>query len=116
MRPAYSSTASSQLTISLRRSWVGLFSVLFLHRRLTRAQWVALGVIMLGVGIVGAASLIQDKNPATQPEAESADKGVSPLVGVGLVLLAQVFSACRPRFPPRHSADFSSRLQPRRSS
>ncbi|CDR42857.1 hypothetical protein NBRC10512_006663 [Rhodotorula toruloides] len=73
--------------------WVGLFSVLFLHRRLTRAQWVALGVIMLGVGIVGAASLIQDKNPATQPEAEGAEKDVSPLVGVGLVLLAQVFTA-----------------------
>ncbi|GEM09544.1 integral membrane protein, nucleotide-sugar transporter [Rhodotorula toruloides] len=73
--------------------WVGLFSVLFLHRRLTRAQWIALGVIMLGVGIVGAASLIQDKNPAAQPEAESAEKDVSPLVGVGLVLLAQVFTA-----------------------
>ncbi|BGP29944.1 hypothetical protein JCM10296v2_001696 [Rhodotorula toruloides] len=73
--------------------WVGLFSVLFLHRRLTRAQWVALGVIMLGVGIVGAASLVQDKIPATQPEAESAEKDVSPLVGVGLVLLAQVFTA-----------------------
>ncbi|GAA5904595.1 hypothetical protein JCM8208_004825 [Rhodotorula glutinis] len=70
--------------------WVGVFSVVFLKRDLTRAQWVALVVCMFGVGVVGSSSLIgNDKGP----EAASEDAGVSPLVGVALVLVAQVFTA-----------------------
>ena len=70
--------------------WVGVFSVVFLKRDLTRAQWVALVVCMFGVGVVGSSSLIgNDKGP----EAASEDAGVSPLVGVALVLVAQIFSA-----------------------
>ncbi|BGP45923.1 hypothetical protein JCM10450v2_001758 [Rhodotorula kratochvilovae] len=70
--------------------WVGVFSVVFLKRTLTRAQWVALVVCMFGVAVVGSSSLIgNDKNP----EATSEDAGVSPLVGVALVLVAQIFTA-----------------------
>ncbi|GAA5837575.1 hypothetical protein JCM9279_006795 [Rhodotorula babjevae] len=70
--------------------WVGVFSVVFLKRDLTRAQWVALVVCMFGVGVVGSSSLIgNDKGP----EAASEDAGVSPLVGVALVLVAQIFTA-----------------------
>ncbi|GAA6029301.1 hypothetical protein JCM8097_003611 [Rhodosporidiobolus ruineniae] len=71
--------------------WVGVFSVLFLGRTLTRAQWVSLAVCMLGVAVVGAASLIG--NEANKPETEAAEGSVSPLVGVGLILVAQIFTA-----------------------
>lgn len=78
-------------------SWVGVFSVIFLKRTLTRAQWVALVVCMAGVGIVGASSLIGNGTDADGPETASEDQGVSPLVGVALVLVAQIFSASRRR-------------------
>ncbi|GAA6055739.1 hypothetical protein JCM3770_006133 [Rhodotorula araucariae] len=70
--------------------WVGVFSVVFLKRTLTRAQWVALVVCMFGVAVVGSSSLIGNEK---SPEAASEDAGVSPLVGVALVLVAQVFTA-----------------------
>ncbi|GAA6004699.1 hypothetical protein JCM10207_000986 [Rhodosporidiobolus poonsookiae] len=71
--------------------WVGLFSVIFLKRTLTRAQWVALAVCMAGIAVVGAASLV---GSGAQPEQEAAAEGsVSPLVGVMLVLVAQIFTA-----------------------
>lgn len=73
------------------RSWVGIFSVVFLHRRLTRAQWVALVVCVFGVAVVGSSSLI-GKEPA-EPEAQAEDGSVSPLVGIALILVAQLFSA-----------------------
>ncbi|TNY23696.1 hypothetical protein DMC30DRAFT_414022 [Rhodotorula diobovata] len=73
--------------------WVGVFSVIFLKRTLTRAQWVALVVCMAGVGIVGASSLIGNGTDADGPETASEDQGVSPLVGVAFVLVAQIFTA-----------------------
>ncbi|BGP13750.1 hypothetical protein JCM10213_006419 [Rhodosporidiobolus nylandii] len=73
--------------------WVGLFSVVFLKRTLTRAQWVSLAVCMLGVAIVGvAASSDGEKAPDSEVEAED-ETAVSPLVGVALVLVAQIFTA-----------------------
>ncbi|GAA5932853.1 uncharacterized protein JCM15063_002224 [Sporobolomyces koalae] len=71
--------------------WVGVFSVLFLNRKLDRAQWTALGVCMLGVAVVGSSSLIGPK-PVEATVAEDA-AAVSPLVGVLLILLAQIFTA-----------------------
>ncbi|GAA5848211.1 hypothetical protein JCM8547_004445 [Rhodosporidiobolus lusitaniae] len=72
--------------------WVGVFSVIFLKRQLTRAQWVSLGVCMLGVAIVGAASIV-GADPKPSPETTEKEGTVSPLVGVGLVLVAQIFTA-----------------------
>ncbi|GAA5986724.1 hypothetical protein JCM11641_007753 [Rhodosporidiobolus odoratus] len=74
--------------------WVGLFSVVFLERTLTRAQWVSLGVCMLGVAIVGvAASIGNQPAPSSDVKGAAEDGGVSPLVGVALVLIAQIFTA-----------------------
>lgn len=75
--------------------WVGIFSVLFLGRKLARAQWLALATVMTGIAIVGASSLLGAKPlpdaPASVVEEEAA--AVSPLLGVGLVLVAQLFTA-----------------------
>ncbi|GAA5978419.1 hypothetical protein JCM10908_004347 [Rhodotorula pacifica] len=71
--------------------WVGIFSVVFLRRRLTRAQWVALVVCVFGVAVVGSSSLI-GRGPS-EPEAQAEDGTVSPLVGIALILVAQLFTA-----------------------
>ncbi|GAA5934014.1 hypothetical protein JCM1841_002050 [Sporobolomyces salmonicolor] len=74
--------------------WVGVFSVIFLGRKLNRAQWTALAVCMAGVAVVGSSSLIGPKPDAHGPdEAVEEAPSVSPLVGVLLVLLAQIFTA-----------------------
>ncbi|GAA6063832.1 hypothetical protein JCM10212_003994 [Sporobolomyces blumeae] len=70
--------------------WVGVFSVIFLNRKLDRAQWTALAVCMIGVAIVGSSSLIGVE--PVEPAAE-AEPAVSPLVGVLLILVAQLFTA-----------------------
>ncbi|GAA5862185.1 hypothetical protein JCM3774_004814 [Rhodotorula dairenensis] len=71
--------------------WVGIFSVVFLRRRLTRAQWVALVVCVFGVAVVGSSSLIGHK--PSEPETQAEDGTVSPLVGIALILVAQLFTA-----------------------
>ncbi|GAA5822778.1 hypothetical protein JCM11251_004378 [Rhodosporidiobolus azoricus] len=81
-----------QMTRGALVLWVGLFSVIFLKRTLTRAQWVALAVCMLGVGVVGAASLTGN-DPKEPSEAAEREGGVSPIVGFALVLVAQLFTA-----------------------
>ncbi|KAL7007163.1 hypothetical protein EMMF5_003389 [Cystobasidiomycetes sp. EMM_F5] len=70
--------------------WVGLFSVLFLHRQLPAAQWCSLVVVMLGVAVVGLSNVVSPKPaPENQPEV---DVGKA-IIGACLVLFAQVFTA-----------------------
>ncbi|KAK4053071.1 hypothetical protein OIV83_001806 [Microbotryomycetes sp. JL201] len=69
--------------------WVGVFSVIFLNRKLTRAQWVALGTVMAGIAVVGASSLIAPAEPAID-KADTAEEATSPLIGVMLIVTAQV--------------------------
>ncbi|GAA5894748.1 hypothetical protein JCM6882_006671 [Rhodosporidiobolus microsporus] len=82
-----------QMTRGALVLWVGLFSVVFLKRSLTRAQWVALGVCMLGVGIVGAASLVGNSGKEPSESTTAEEGSVSPIVGFLLVLVAQIFTA-----------------------
>ncbi|KAI5478577.1 5-methyltetrahydropteroyltriglutamate-homocysteine S-methyltransferase [Pseudohyphozyma bogoriensis] len=76
--------------------WVGVFSVVFLKRQLAKAQWIALATVMLGVAVVGLSSVV---GGGGKKEVESAGEGAEgekdPLVGVLLILVAQVFE-----FPP----------------
>jgi drug/metabolite transporter (DMT)-like permease len=41
--------------------WVGLFSVIFLRRRLSASQWASLLLVMLGVMIVGLSGALRDR-------------------------------------------------------
>ncbi|KAL9111890.1 MAG: hypothetical protein Q9227_003740 [Pyrenula ochraceoflavens] len=58
-----------QMTRGALVLFVGLFSVLFLHRKLHPFHWFALFVVVLGVAIVGLAGALfpGDKNPAHPP-------------------------------------------------
>ncbi|KAM0792463.1 hypothetical protein ACM66B_005138 [Microbotryomycetes sp. NB124-2] len=69
--------------------WVGVFSVIFLHRKLTRAQWVALATVMAGIAVVGASSLIGSAETSIDKE-DAAEEPANPLIGVMLVVTAQV--------------------------
>ena len=60
-----------QMTRGALVLFVGLFSVLFLHRKLYLYQWSALFIVVLGVAIVGLAGAIAP-NPQAQPEPKTA--------------------------------------------
>lgn len=70
--------------------FVGLFSVLFLGRRLARAQWMALATVMLGVAVVGFSSVGGAKTQIESFAAASGGEEADPLLGVCLILVAQI--------------------------
>ena len=76
--------------------FVGLFSVLFLGRRLSGSQWGALTTVMLGVAIVGLSGALRptqppgDVEPAMVPDAPDPAKVA---LGIGIILFAQMFTA-----------------------
>ena len=95
-----------QMTRGALVLFVGLFSVIFLKRVLYPFQWLALFVVVLGVGIVGlAGALFKDPPPddrikAAHALAASQTKGMgdlppalSTIIGVLLIAFAQVFTA-----------------------
>ena len=96
-----------QMTRGALVLFVGLFSVLFLKRKLYFYHWLSLVVVVLGVGLVGLAGAIfsGDKNehafPGTDPELLSrglqirdADPAVvNTIIGIFLIAFAQVFTA-----------------------
>lgn len=68
--------------------FVGLFSVLFLGRRLPLEQWLSLFVVMSGIAVVGLS------NALSTPSSPSAEADVGKAVaGAALVLFAQIFAA-----------------------
>ena len=71
-----------QMTRGALVLFVGLFSVIFLKRKLYLYQWSALFIVVLGVALVGLAGAIA-KNPQAQPEPSS-------LVKTGLLALRAV--------------------------
>lgn len=75
--------------------WVGVFSVIFLGRKLAKAQWLALATVMAGIAVVGASSLIGPKptEESLLSTLSSSPSSVSPLVGVALIFVAQLFTA-----------------------
>lgn len=110
-------TAASiyQMTRGALVLFVGLFSVIFLRRKLGLWKWVSLVIVVLGVALVGLAGVIA-KDEKAVPKAvhdgteigqlahlemmtlgaraeENPDLAVQTLVGVLLIALAQVFTA-----------------------
>ena len=102
-----------QMTRGALVLFVGLFSVLFLHRKLYLYQWFALFVVVFGVAIVGLAGAIAP-NPQAQPEprttvesgllfiraasdqvhaAARTPEAVQTILGVLMIAGAQIFTA-----------------------
>lgn len=87
-----------QMTRGALVLFVGLFSVVFLHRKLHLFQWLSLVGVVTGVAIVGLAGAIQpDKKHAAGPESIEAagiDEGaLRVLIGVLMIAGAQIFTA-----------------------
>lgn len=94
-----------QMTRGALVLFVGLFSVIFLHRKLHLYQWSALVIVVVGVAIVGLAgalfsgdsghdisqnvshAMVQARVVARTPEA------VQTIIGVLLIAAAQIFTA-----------------------
>ncbi|BCS27388.1 putative nucleotide-sugar transporter [Aspergillus puulaauensis] len=99
-----------QMTRGALVLFVGLFSVLFLHRKLYLYQWLALFIVVLGVALVGlAGALFGDKqgHDITQESVVAAAQSatleiravaqtpetVRAVIGVLLIAAAQIFTA-----------------------
>ncbi|KAK9366526.1 hypothetical protein V1509DRAFT_629715 [Lipomyces kononenkoae] len=87
-----------QMTRGALVLFVGLFSVIFLGRRLELRQWTALGVVVLGVFIVGLSGVIYA--PDATPDGDIPDDTmrepnsfVQVALGVFIIALAQIFTA-----------------------
>lgn len=98
-----------QMTRGALVLFVGLFSVLFLRRKLHLYQWSALIVVVLGVGIVGLAGALAP-NPQAKPDPNPAlhllraaaqhatttaqtPEALQTIIGVLLIAGAQIFTA-----------------------
>jgi hypothetical protein len=97
-----------QMTRGALVLFVGLFSVLFLRRRLFLYQWLALVIVVLGVAIVGLSGALFGGNQGHDPEdavhtvvqlardvhtAARTPEAVKALIGVLLIAAAQIFTA-----------------------
>ena len=101
-----------QMTRGALVLFVGLFSVVFLRRRIRAHQWFALFVVVLGVALVGLAGAIQ-KHPQAKPapgeasagarlrllvrdvgeQIDVGDEALQTVLGVLMIAGAQIFTA-----------------------
>ncbi|ETW85486.1 hypothetical protein HETIRDRAFT_60903 [Heterobasidion irregulare TC 32-1] len=104
----YTPVSIYQMTRGALVLFVGILSVLFLHRRLWLYQWISLITVMAGVSLVGfSGSLIKDSlhetvtsllnatAPSDGPVAEPIEQpeATRVLIGVFFILFAQIFTA-----------------------
>lgn len=89
-----------QMTRGALVLFVGLFSVMFLRRRLYLFQWLSLVGVVIGVGIVGLAGAIQPdpKHAASGVGAAGGDEllgadALRVIMGVLMIAGAQIFTA-----------------------
>jgi len=103
----YTPVSIYQMTRGALVLFVGILSVIFLHRRLWLYQWLSLVTVMAGVSLVGfSGSLIKDTVneivtnaiPAIRsaaPEPIEKPEATKVLIGVFFILFAQVFTAAQ---------------------
>ncbi|KFY37966.1 hypothetical protein V494_04578 [Pseudogymnoascus sp. VKM F-4513 (FW-928)] len=96
-----------QMTRGMLVIWVGIFSVVFLKKKLYFFQWSALATVVLGVTLVGLAGSLQAEDvtkPASVLEGAknaaviisrvaSTPDAISTMIGVFLIAGAQIFTA-----------------------
>ncbi|KAI2630461.1 hypothetical protein GGS21DRAFT_202441 [Xylaria nigripes] len=89
-----------QMTRGALVLFVGLFSVIFLHRKLHLFQWLSLVGVVLGVAVVGLAGAIQPDSKANGTSLMTltmddpvASEAVRVILGVVLIAGAQIFTA-----------------------
>lgn len=97
-----------QMTRGMLVLWVGLFSVIFLRKRLHLYQWFALFTVVLGVSLVGLAGALYSEDDSTKGSSAgeiaqnavalikrtaNAPETVETIVGIFLIAGAQIFTA-----------------------
>lgn len=84
-----------QMTRGALVLFVGLFSVVFLHRRLHLFQWLSLIGVVLGVAVVGLAGAIWPDKPVTSSESDEGGLSHAAMAVIGVLLIAgaQIFTA-----------------------
>ncbi|KAI7977930.1 hypothetical protein EIK77_009470 [Talaromyces pinophilus] len=98
-----------QMTRGALVLFVGLFSVLFLRRKLYLYQWFALVIVVLGVAIVGLSGALFGHDQGHEPESGISDamlrfardvdttartpEAIRVIIGVLLIAAAQIFTA-----------------------
>lgn len=88
-----------QMTRGALVLFVGVFSVLFLHRRLHMFQWIALTGVVIGVAIVGLAGALEPVPDNAPTNLISSGSYTYPtgvlqtIIGVFLIAFAQLFTA-----------------------
>lgn len=70
-----------------------IFSILFLNRKMYVFNWLGLGLCVIGVCMVGIASVMGDKGSSSSDGDEAGPEGM--LIGMSLVLLGQVVQAAQ---------------------
>ncbi|KAF9345792.1 hypothetical protein BGX26_002733 [Mortierella sp. AD094] len=77
--------------------FTGLLSVIFLGRRLLAFEWFALFTIVMGIATVGLASVVSKKDAPivgdSEPDSDEAIQAAKAVLGIFLVLFAQIFTA-----------------------
>ena len=99
--------------------FVGLFSVMFLGRRLSGSQWGALTTVMLGVAIVGLSGALRPTPPDGEIEPAMMADAPDPAkvtLGIGIILFAQMFTASQFGALPSSLASLTSLQSSRRRS
>ncbi|KIO17859.1 hypothetical protein M407DRAFT_84541 [Tulasnella calospora MUT 4182] len=105
----YTPVSIYQMTRGALVLWVGIFSVIFLRRRLFLYQWLSLITVMIGVSIVGlSGSLIKKSVTEDSSIPDAFRRALSPstaasdptdaarvLIGVLFILFAQLFTAAQ---------------------
>lgn len=87
-----------QMTRGALVLFVGIFSVIFLKRRLRYYQWLALAIVVAGVAVVGLAGALykdphkEDINDLSNSATEL-NPAVRTIIGVLLIASAQIFTA-----------------------
>ncbi|KIK00919.1 hypothetical protein K443DRAFT_99530, partial [Laccaria amethystina LaAM-08-1] len=86
----YTPVSISQMTRGALVSFVGIFSVVFLRRRLELYQWMSLCLVVVGVTIVG----LSGKGLRTVKESsQGGTKTINVLIGIFFILCPQIFTA-----------------------
>jgi len=102
----YTPVSVYQMTRGALVLWVGLFSVMFLRRKLWVYQWLSLVTVMIGVSIVGlSGSLAKDTGKGESGsltsiavrmlKREEPPAEVTVLIGILFILFAQLFTAAQ---------------------
>ncbi|PWN48210.1 hypothetical protein IE53DRAFT_208121 [Violaceomyces palustris] len=87
-----------QMTRGALVLWVGVFSVIFLRRHLYFFQWISLLTVMAGVCVVGMSGTLfkRAEAPSTlEEENDDLPESAKALLGVLLILFAQLFTAAQ---------------------